>query len=313
MTTYTGVADANGDFNIPFSVNYTGGQKITVIAEKDAAMKTIELFAPSESVGGGGIQLSGSLDNFPLNIGNVSIVGFTGGIGDYAFSGYNANAGKFEANATGLIIGEGVTSIGTYAFSNWIKATSLMLPASLKSIAGNSFAYWVKCTSLIIPNTVTSIAGNSFVRWSNATSLTIGSGITNIPASAFSGWGKATSLQIPDSVVSIDSYAFSDWATAANLTLPSTLKTINGYAFENWYAATSLTIPALVTSIGGKAFSGWSSCNTVTCMATTPPRIQVDTFANIPANCIFKVPAASVDTYKAAVNWSAYASRIQAI
>ena len=39
-----GVADLNGDFTVPFSSNYTSGQKITVTAEKDSATKTIELF-----------------------------------------------------------------------------------------------------------------------------------------------------------------------------------------------------------------------------------------------------------------------------
>ncbi len=52
--------------------------------------------------------------------------------------------------------------------------------------------------------------------------------------------------------------------------------------------------------------------SSITCNATTPPALGTDVFANT-NNCPIYVPAASVETYKAASGWSGYASRIQAI
>lgn len=219
MTIYTGVADANGDFKVPFSSNYTGGQKITVTAEKDGATKSIELFAPSDTLGGGAIQFSGSLADFPQNIGGVILTGLSGVIGNTAF-------------------------FSTFA-EEWC---------------------------------------------AKATSLEIKSGITSIGSSAFTGWSLSKSLILPEGLLTISQQAFQRWVSATNLSLPSTL-----------------------TSLANEVFSGWSSCNEVICKAINPPAITSTTFLNIKSTCVFKVPVGSVDAYKAAPNWSAFAARIQAI
>lgn len=219
MPTYTGVADANGDFTVPFSSNYTSGQKITVTAEKDSATKTIELFAPSDILGGGAIQFSGSLANFPQNIGGVILTGLSGAIGNTAF--FSTFSGEWCAKATSLEIKVGVTSIGS---------------------------------------------------------------------SAFTGWALSKSLILPEGLLTISQQAFQAWGLAKNMTLPST-----------------------ITSLSSETFGGWSSCDEVVCKAINPPAITSTTFLGIKSSCIFKVPAGSVDSYKAAANWSAFAARIQAI
>jgi hypothetical protein len=67
-----------------------------------------------------------------------------------------------------------------------------------------------------------------------------------------------------------------------------------------------------VTSIGSEAFYGCSSLTSITCEATTPPTLKWSVFDDT-NDCPIYVPADSVDTYKAAENWSEYAKRIQAI
>ena len=165
MTTYTGVADANGDFIVPFSSAYTSGEKITVTAEKDGAIKSIELYAPSEAVGGGVIQFSGTLVDFPNNIGGITISQIAGSIGSYAFYCYAAGSNIYS-KATSLVIPEGVTSVLDFSFFGWISANSLILPASLKMIGNNAFSGWAKTTSLVIPEGVTSIGNSAFSNWS---------------------------------------------------------------------------------------------------------------------------------------------------
>ena len=86
-----------------------------------------------------------------------------------------------------IVIAEGVTSIGDYAF--------------------------YACTNLIsitIPSSVTSIGFSAFSWCSNLTSITIPSSVTSIRDSAFQNCTGLTSIKIPKSVTSIGDYAFSD-------------------------------------------------------------------------------------------------------
>lgn len=149
MTTVTGTADANGDFNISFGSNsYTSGEKITVTAEKDGAEKSIELFAPSEVIAPTGvIQFSGNLTNFPANIATVTISGITGKIADYSF--YANNSLNMWAKATGLIIESGVTIIGQYAFAKWTKAKNITIASTVTSILEGGFLEAYECEQII--------------------------------------------------------------------------------------------------------------------------------------------------------------------
>lgn len=66
-----------------------------------------------------------------------------------------------------------------------------------------------------------------------------------------------------------------------------------------------------ITSIGQYAFYGCTALEKVIIRATTPPSLgNVNAFAST-NNCPIYVPDASVDAYKAAANWSTYASRIK--
>lgn len=286
MAIYTGIADANGDFTVPFPSNYTGGQKITVTAEKDSATKSIELFAPSDVTGGGVIQFGGTLDNFPLNIGVVTISGISGKIGDYAFQAA-ANALGVWKKATGLVIGAGVTEIGNYAFDSWYGIKSLSLPEGLTKIGNNAFFSASLIESVVIPSSVTSIGSYSFYALSSALSLSLSGSIIAIPEYAFYGWTKATTLSIPEGVVSVGIHSFSGWSKGKYLTLPQSLSSINALAFANWV-----------------------ECVEITCLRATPPTLASGGFQSLNAACVIKVPLASLAAYKTDANWSAFAAQM---
>jgi BspA type Leucine rich repeat region (6 copies) len=184
MAIYTGVADANGDFTVPFSSNYTSGQKVTVIAEKDSATKSIELYAPSDVIGGGGvIQFSGTFNNFPNNIGDVEIsADINDSIAEYGFyvNATNKNLGYY---ATGLKL-NAVTNINALAFYGWVNATTLVLPETLIRIYLGAFQNWKALQNLSIPDSVQRLDDACFRGCTALTSLTIGSGVTYI-GSAF--------------------------------------------------------------------------------------------------------------------------------
>lgn len=214
MAIYTGVADANGDFTVPFSSNYTSGQKVTVTAEKDGAEKSISIFAPSSVSGGGFLQFSGNTLNYPNNVGHVTITDeISGALGERVIATW--------PYATGLTIDGDVTSIGDFGFQGWTSATSLNLPETL---------------------------------------TTLGRGV-----------------------------------------------------FYNWTSLQSLRIPPSVASIGVQCFYSLSSCNEIICTRGAPPSAQADFLFGLKSTCVIKVPAASLQAYKTAPNWSAHASKMIAI
>lgn len=185
MTTFTGVADADGNFTLTFPTPYAGGQKITVSAEKSGATKSIELYAPSDLTGGGIIQFSGTMNNFPDNIGNVTLSSEINE--DIPQGSFNAaSSGSIWRKATGLSI-KGATSVGQSSFSNWVNALQLGLPTTLITIGNSSFDNWNNLREITIPNSVTFIDDYAFRNCFACLKITIGSAVTSIGWSAFDG------------------------------------------------------------------------------------------------------------------------------
>ena len=85
------------------------------------------------------------------------------------------------------------------------------------------------------------------------------------------------------------------------------------WAFEDCDALTSVTIPDSVTEIGKWAFRYCSALKEVYCKPTTPPSLGSDVFFGNASGRKIYVPAASLETYKAAEGWKEYADAIVAM
>lgn len=122
-----------------------------------------------------------------------------------------------------------------------------------------------------------------------------------------------TELTIPDGVTSIGDGAFIRCAVLTSITIPDGVTSIGSNTFNFCVALTSIIIPESITSIGAQTFYGCSTLESIVVRAATPPTIGSYAFNNISSNAKIYVPAESVDAYKAATNWSTYASIIEAI
>ena len=156
-----------------------------------------------------------------------------------------------------LVVPDGVTSIGAYAFYECRALTSVTIPASVEVIGYQAFNW---CTSL---ETVVSPVWSDFYSCP-VSHVTIPEGVTSIRESAFFGCNALTSITIPDGVTSIGAYAFYNCSSLASLTIPVGVTSIGEYAFAGCSALTSITIPAGVTSITESAFSGCSALTSIT-------------------------------------------------
>ena len=161
-------------------------------------------------------------------------------------------------------------------------------------------------------NGITGIGNQAFRNCRSLASITIPSGVTSIEISAFYYCCPLASITIPDGVTSIGDSAFSECSSLASITIPNGVTTIKSSAFANCESLASITIPNGVTSIktyafyycGGIAFYDFSNHTSVPALSSTTA------FEEIAADCQIRVPAALVDTWKAATNWSTYASYI---
>lgn len=83
--------------------------------------------------------------------------------------------------------------------------------------------------------------------------------------------------------------------------------------FEECKYLLDAVLPSTLTSIGSRCFMNCNHLATITCNATTPPTLGGSALSGTTLLTHIYVPAASVDTYKAASGWSSFASIIEAI
>ena len=204
-------------------------------------------------------------------------------------SGIDGRNYVYRNSVQKIEIGNGVTSIGNFAFN------------SCSSLA-----------SITIPNGVTSIGNSAFSSCSSLASITIPNGVTSIGNSAFSRCSSLTSITIPNGVPSIEQYAFRGCSSLTSITIPNGVTSIEQYAFDNCSSLSSITIPNSVTSIGKAAFI---SCYSVAFYdfsnhTSVPTLSNTNAFGSIAADCQIRVPTSLADAWKAATNWSTYANYI---
>ena len=202
-------------------------------------------------------------------------------------------------NIKNVIINNGVTSIGNFAFSDCTSLTNITIPNSVTSIGDYAFYGCENLINITIPNSVTSIGNDVFNGCISLTSINVDSnnekymsdngvlytkdkkiliqypgkkegteylilqGVESIEDYAFWGCGNLTNIIIPNGVTSIGYSAFYRCASLTNITIPNSVTSIGDYAF--WYCnLKNITIPNGVTSIGYSAFYRCTSLTNIT-------------------------------------------------
>ena len=129
---------------------------------------------------------------------------------------------------------------------------------------------------------------------------------------AFSGRVNLKAVHISTQRRSTGSYTFS--ATGiTEVTFSPNITSLGNNSFTQCVNLLTITIPATITKLGTGVFYSCSKLAEVIMEATTPPTIGINLFQSCPALTSIYVPDASVEAYKAATNWSTYASKIKGI
>ena len=210
-------------------------------------------------------------------------VGGEGAIPNYAIYGWRP---PYNSNATAVEIKDGVTSIGSYAFSGFSKLTAVIVPDSVTSIGDEAFFGCDKLAAVTIPTDLTYFGEDVLLNtaWWNAQSdglvycdyvlagckgtvpqiVTVKDGTRLISPNAFYNNKNIVRVNLADSVTDIGGYAFQYCSALTTVNVGSNIKAINVRAFNDCTKLTSFTVPDSVHTIGDYAFSGCSALEELT-------------------------------------------------
>ena len=196
-------------------VYYAGSKaqwdKIQIEDDNDPLLNAEIHFDPSGSIGSGqcGDNLTWSVDAE----GTLTISG-TGAMWDY--EEISENNGNWRTTApwytlypVKLVLNEGISYIGCYAFLGCSLTGSVTIPKSVTRLGLEAFRDCKNLTDVTIPASLTNIRYGAFNGCTGLTSVAIPEGVPIIDGFAFAGCTGLTSVVIPKSVTRILWGAFS--------------------------------------------------------------------------------------------------------
>ena len=189
------------------------------------------------------------------------IISGSGAIPDYAVATpWNAYKNAIKT----IIIGDSVTSIGTFAFHSCYILDSIKIGNGVTSIERCAFENCMGLTSIVIPNSVITIGDEVFYGCQNLTSVTIGNNVTSIGSQAFVWCRSLGSINIPNSVTDIGMMAFFRCNSLKLVTIGLDVTRIGSLAFfycDSLHTVNFNAMNCASDSLGAGVFAG---CNVLT-------------------------------------------------
>ena len=179
---------------------------------------------------------------------------------------------------TRVVIEDGVTYIGSFAFKNCFTMTDISIPDSVTAIGNSAFQNCSGLTSINLPDSITDIGFSAFSECSSLKSFTIPDGVTKINNSTFFDCRSLTNITIPDSVTYIDWFAFQNCTNLTSINLSNNITYIGIGAFCACSSLTSITLPTGITSISSSTFS---SCNKLKSLTMSSSIKMIEEYAFI--------------------------------
>ena len=167
-------------------------------------------------------------------------------IGDYAFYGMT--------NLEEVQIPKGVKTIGAYAFKNDTALEDVNLPSTLKKLGESAFYGCTGLSEVTIPEGMYTVWGYTFKNCTKLSKVTLPSTLIKLDEAAFYGCTSLKNLTIPDNVEIIGIYCFKNCSNLSEVKLPKKLKQIREAVFYGCNHLTVAVIPEKVESIGDYAF-----------------------------------------------------------
>lgn len=163
-----------------------------------------------------------------------------------------------------VIIEEGITHVGNYAFADVGWLTSITLPNSVRSIGQYTFAGCTVMENITLPDNLTTIGVGAFSYCYSLRNIYIPSSVSKLPAYCFLNCMQLESVSGAQNVNTIDYGAFYFCSELKHIDLPDCLSVIDDWAFAACMGLSSISIPGNVDKVGDYAFFYCSSLKDVT-------------------------------------------------
>lgn len=235
---------------------------MNVFAASSDETETVDL-NESEIVASGDCGENGNNVKWVLDVDGVLTISGSGAIEDY--DSYNSapwydyikkNYGSGATKASRVVVNEGVTSIGSYAFSYCV--CPIELPSTLTSVNSYSFYKYSNGGEIELPEGL-SIIGQDAFAYSNIIKINFPSTLKTIGKNAFYGCDELIKVELNNGLENIYDFAFSRCTSLEEVRIPNSITTIPDCCFSNCASLSKIEIPNSVTTIGHGTFEGCSS------------------------------------------------------
>lgn len=270
FTHFRWTLEAGVTYYYRISSYFGGGDSVTY------QLKMTKYTAPTS----GGFNYDGTVNwAFEESTGTLTV----SGEGDITYSSYALN--EFKDSIISVVIEDGVTGIGEYAFDGCTNLSSVTIPDSVTSIGRCAFhstkwlqdkgdfpvwkgvllEYQGSAENVVIPADagITAIGEGAFYWNDKVKSVVIPAGVTEIWDAAFRSCTSLQSVTIGNNVTRIGKDAFGDCPKLAGVTIPNSVTELGEDAFCGSGLST-LTIGSGVTTIGRCAFAACPNLTEVT-------------------------------------------------
>ena len=160
----------------------------------------------------------------------------------------------FSYDIKTVVVEEGVTSIGNYAFYQCAELATVELAESVASFGSNSFASCYALESIKLPTAVTEIPERCFSSCGALDEVIWNENLTTIGSNAFYGCALGDTV-LPEGITTIGQYAFGGCGSMTKLTLPSTLTELASYALSSMWNTRDFVFTGNAPVIGDNAFN----------------------------------------------------------
>ena len=164
---------------------------------------------------------------------------------------------------TSVVIGEGATRVGNYAFYGCASLTSAELPSTLTAIGEYAFFHCGNMTDAEIPPSVTAIGSFAFQQCASLTEIRLPEGLRVLEYDVLDGCSGLTEIEIPSTVKTIRMGACMNCTGLTRIDIPEGVTSIEAEAFTGCTGATVLTLPSTLPTIP-TSFSVFRRCGAIT-------------------------------------------------
>ncbi len=218
---------------------------------------------------------SGTLDNgfeWVLGKDHVLFIQGTGAMPSFSMSTARPWDGL---EVRSIVLQDGITSVGSYAFYNMSTVTDLSLPESLTKIGSSAFSGCKNLSSLRLPSSLSEISGYAFENCFSLAGVRIPDSVTSVGSGAFQGCTGLREIQLSARMTRLPSSFLSYCTSLEAFTVPGHITRVDAYALSHCDSLKTLIIQSGVTVFGNgvlaydKALESVSLPDTLTSMGTS--------------------------------------------